>query len=107
MKNYKENDRVIYIDDNGLRHETFVIFDTEKRTGLTHIDYANLRVKEDQLKLLFHSSDWNHRPIQDPLSFELFKYLKRQYLVFEHIRNSATAVLISDQLRNNDSRQAS
>lgn len=106
MKRFKEYDRVVYIDDKGLRHETFVVFDTEKGTGLTHIDYANLRVTANQLELLFHSSEWNHRPIQDPLSFELFKYLKRQYLIFENRRHTATATLISDQMQNN-SRKAS
>jgi hypothetical protein len=79
MQNYKENDTVIYTDANGKRFDTFVIFDTDRETGLTHINHYNLRVPSSSLKLHPRSLTGNPAPLADAHSFLLFNKLKEKY----------------------------
>jgi len=79
MKIYKENDTVIYTDKEGNTFDTFVIFDTDRNTGLTHINHNNLRVEASSLKLHNSSLTGNTAPLADPLSFLLFNRLKEKY----------------------------
>ena len=51
MKHFKENDTVIYTDGEGNRFDTFVIFETDRLTGLTHINHLNLKVTDAELEL--------------------------------------------------------
>ncbi len=78
MKHYKENDTVIYTDAEGNRFDTFVIFETDRLTGLTHINHLNLKVSDAQLEL-HPNSLTSQIPMNDIYSFELFKKLKEKY----------------------------
>ena len=49
MQYYNQNASVIYTDDRGRKIDTFVIFDTDQKTGLTHINHENLKVSADTL----------------------------------------------------------
>ncbi|MBL4677398.1 MAG: hypothetical protein JKY70_14515 [Mucilaginibacter sp.] len=83
MKNYIANASVIYTDDKGRMIDTFVIFDTDKVTGLTHINHENRRVPAE--KLVLHAKtvgEW-HMPLQDAFSFELLKKLKDKYMAID------------------------
>ncbi len=80
MKSYKENDMVIYTDPEGRRIDTFVIFDTDRATGLTHINHLNLTVSLDELELHPRSTNGCTLPMDDIYSFELFRKLKEKYL---------------------------
>ena len=44
MKVYKANTYVIYTNAMGRKRDTFVIFDTDRHTRLTHINHENLKV---------------------------------------------------------------
>ncbi len=79
MKTYKENDSVIYTDKAGNRFDTFVIFDTDRETGLTHINHCNLKVPTDTLELHPRSATGCTMPMADSFSFELFKQLKEKF----------------------------
>jgi len=79
MKIYKENDIVIYTDNEGNRFDTFVIYDTDRNTGLTHINHNNLRVDASSLSLHANSFNGAISPLADPLSFILFNKLKEKY----------------------------
>jgi len=79
MKTFKENDIVIYTDNNGNRFDTFVIFDTDTKTGLTHINHYNLRVPAYELELHPNSLTGTPMPMSDMLSFNLFSKLKEKY----------------------------
>ena len=83
MKTYKENDSVIYTDEKGNRIDTFVIFDTDRRTGLTHINHLNLKVDTAKLELHPKSANGCSMPINDSFSFELFKQLKEKYINYD------------------------
>ena len=83
MRNYKENDLVIYTDGEGRRIDTFVIFDTDPKTGLTHINHFNLSVPLSALELHPNASIPGVIPIADPLSFQLFCRLKEKYSQLE------------------------
>ena len=78
MKHYKENDTVIYTDAEGNRFDTFVIFETDRLTGLTHINHLNLKVSNAELEL-HPKSVTGEIPMTDVYSFELFKKLKEKY----------------------------
>nr|ALG05208.1 hypothetical protein [uncultured bacterium 4C6] len=78
MKHYKENDTVIYTDADGKRFDTFVIFETDRLTGLTHINHLNLKVTDAELELHPRSLT-NEIPMNDVFSFQLFKQLKEKY----------------------------
>lgn len=79
MKIFKENDIVIYTDKEGNCFDTFVVFDTDRNTGLTHINHANLSVEGSSLKLHSSAITGNVAPFADPLSFLLFNKLKEKY----------------------------
>jgi hypothetical protein len=78
MKHYKENETVIYTDAEGNRFDTFVIFETDRLTGLTHINHLNLKVSDADLELHPRSLT-NEIPMNDVYSFQLFKQLKEKY----------------------------
>jgi hypothetical protein len=96
MKSYKENDIVIYTDSEGKRFDTFVIFDTDQKTGLTHINHFNLKVNTASLELHPRSLTGSPMPLADPLSFELFNKLKAKYTNIDKKKKVATPVLYSD-----------
>ena len=79
MKHYKENDTVIFTDKDGNNFDTFVIFDTDRETGLTHINHYNLRVPSSALELHPSSLTGNQAPLADSYSFLLFNKLKEKY----------------------------
>jgi hypothetical protein len=80
MKPFNEHDSVIYTDDEGRRIDTFVIFDTDLKTGLTHINHECLKVPADKLALHPTTIEKFHLPMQDAFSFEIFKKLKEKYI---------------------------
>ena len=79
MKTYKENDSVVYTDEKGNRIDTFVIFDTDIKTGLTHINHLDLMVDTNMLELHQRSAIRCSMPMNDSFSFELFKQLKEKF----------------------------
>lgn len=93
MKIYKENDIVIYTDKEGNSFDTFVIFDTDRSTGLTHINHANLRVEASFLTLHPNSFTNNNTPLADPLSFLLFNKLKEKYTSIDNHKAVVNSVV--------------
>ena len=87
MKHYKENDTVIYTDAEGNRFDTFVIFETDRLTGLTHINHLNLKVSDAELELHPRSLT-SQIPMDDVYSFELFKQLKEKYADIDSRKNN-------------------
>jgi hypothetical protein len=79
MQNYHQNASVIYTDREGRQIDTFVIFDTDSNTGLTHINHENLLVPADSLRLHEKTVCKYHLPIQDAFSFEMLKKLRSKY----------------------------
>lgn len=79
MDAYKANASVVFTDAEGRQIDTFVIFDTDKNTGLTHINYENLKVQAAQLSLHTKTVGDYHLPFADSFSFELFKELREKY----------------------------
>jgi hypothetical protein len=80
MRTYKENDLVIFTDSEGRRIDTFVIFDSEPETGLTHINHFNLKVATSALELHPRSANTpGIIPMDDAFSFQLFSRLKEKY----------------------------
>jgi len=92
MKHYKENDTVIYTDAEGNRFDTFVIFGTDRLTGLTHINHFNLKVTDAELEL-HPNSMTSQIPMSDVYSFELFKKLKEKYTDIDN-RNTNKAMSV-------------
>ncbi len=88
MKNYKENDMVIYTDAKGNRFDTFVIFDTDRLTGLTHINHSNLIVSLDELELHPRSQNGCTIPMDDTYSFELFRKLKEKFTHLDEVKKN-------------------
>jgi hypothetical protein len=88
MKIYKENDSVIYTDKDGKRIDTFVIFDTDIQTGLTHINHFNLKVPVSDLELHPNSANGCQMPMNDSYSFELFKQLKEKYVNYDSMKKT-------------------
>ena len=88
MKNYKENDMVIYTDAEGKRYDTFVIFDTDRETGLTHINHMNLKVSLNELELHPRSANGCTLPIDDTYSFELFRQLKEKFTKMDEAKSN-------------------
>ena len=86
MKHFKENDTVIYTDGEGNKFDTFVIFETDRLTGLTHINHLNLKVTDAELELHPRSLS-DQIPMDDVYSFQLFKQLKEKYVAID---NSST-----------------
>lgn len=97
MRQYKENDSVIYTDNEGNRIDTFVIFDTDRQTGLTHINHLNLKVREADLELHSRSANGYAIPMSDPASFELFRQLKQKYVQLEGKRQKKEITLYPNQ----------
>lgn len=79
MTTYKEHDSVIFTDADGNLIDTFVIYQTDQQTGLTHINHQNLFVPLNALTLHPKMVQGNHLPIGDIFSFEIFKKLKAKY----------------------------
>lgn len=79
MQYYHQNASVVYTDKEGRQIDTFVIFDTDEKTGLTHINHENLMVKADELCLHEKTVCKYHLPIQDAFSFEMLKKLRNKY----------------------------
>jgi hypothetical protein len=79
MQYYHQNASVIYTDDKGKQIDTFVIFDTDHQTGLTHINHENLKVPADRLALHAKTVCKYHLPINDAFSFEMIKKLRQKY----------------------------
>ena len=92
MRLYKENDSVIYTDSEGNRIDTFVIFDTDRQTGLTHINHLNLKVKASGLELHTRSANGYAIPMNDPVSFELFRQLKQKYVRLDNQKKKEIAL---------------
>ena len=88
MKNYKENDMVIYTDARGNCYDTFVIFDTDRLTGLTHINHLNLSVSLDELELHPRSQNGCTIPMDDTYSFELFRQLKEKFTQMDQAKQN-------------------
>ena len=86
MKTYKENDTVIYTDKEGNKFDTFVIFNTDRQTGLTHINHRNLKVPATCLELHPRSANRCTMPMNDSFSFELFKQLKEKFMNQDRIK---------------------
>lgn len=56
-----------------------MIFDTDRVTGLTHINHENLKVPTAHLRLHAKTVGDYHLPLADAFSFELFKVLREKY----------------------------
>jgi len=96
MKTYKENDTVIYTDNEGNRFDTFVIFDTDRKTGLTHINHHNLKVKADVLELHPRNITGCTMPMADSFSFELFKQLKEKFTNQDKAKHTKAVTVYRD-----------
>jgi hypothetical protein len=79
MQYYHQNASVVYTDNKGKQIDTFVIFDTDPQTGLTHINHENLKVSASQLALHAKTVCQYHLPIDDAFSFEMIKKLRQKY----------------------------
>jgi len=79
MKRFNENETVIYTDQNGKLIDTFVVFETDITTGLTHINHMDLKVPSEQLQLHPNSIEKYNLPMGDAFSFEIFKKLREKY----------------------------
>jgi hypothetical protein len=79
MKTFNEHESVIYIDAEGRLIDTFVVFDTDNVTGLTHINHMNLKVPSETLQLHPATIKKYNLPMQDAFSFEIFKKLKEKH----------------------------
>jgi len=91
MTNYNANASVIYTDCQGNQIDTFVIFDTDIATGLTHINHENLKVSADKLALHAKTVSQYHLPIQDAFSFEILKKLRDKYVELDSLPKIAPA----------------
>ena len=83
MNHFKENDTVVFVNEYGKHFDTFVIFDTDRESGLTHINHANLKVPSSALKLHSKSLTGNLLPLSDTHSFLLFNKLKEKYAAID------------------------
>lgn len=97
LRQYKEFDSVIYTDSEGNRIDTFVIFDTDRQSGLTHINHLNLKVPAAELELHQRSASGYANPMSDPLSFELFRQLKQKYVKLDQKESKRELMLYPDQ----------
>jgi hypothetical protein len=79
MKKFKEHDSVVYTDAQGKKIDTFVVYETDNKTGLTHINHMDLLVPLDQLQLHPKTLKSSHLPVSDAFSFEILKNLKAKY----------------------------
>lgn len=95
MKTYKENDTVIYTDNEGRRIDTFAVFDTDTKTGLTHINHQNLKVDGSSLELHPRMSLGNTLPFDDSTSFILFDNLKKKYSHLDKRKATVSALALN------------
>jgi hypothetical protein len=95
MKNYKANASVIYTDSEGNKIDTFVIFDTNPKTGMTHINHQNLLVSAGQLELHAKTVGDYHMPLADAFSFEIIKKLREKYALADSMKKPADSKLRS------------
>ncbi|EHQ30423.1 hypothetical protein [Mucilaginibacter paludis] len=79
MITFKEHESVVYTDAEGNMIDTFVVYDTDAKTGLTHINHMDMLVPLNQLQLHPKSLESNHVPVRDAFSFEILKKLKAKY----------------------------
>jgi hypothetical protein len=89
MQQYLANASVIYVDAEGKRIDTFVIFDTDADTGLTHINHENLKVMPERLELHPKTVGAYHLPLTDAFSFEMLKKLRDKYEVLDNAPKTA------------------
>lgn len=98
METYKANASVIFTDSNGKHIDTFVIFDTDAVTGLTHINHHNLKVSANQLKLHPKTVCDYHMPLADAFSFEMLKKLREKYEMIDSAKTASINELPKMQL---------
>ena len=79
MTKFKANASVVYTDRDGRQIDTFVIFDTDEVTGLTHINHENLLVPSNSLVRHAKTVGDYHMPLSDAFSFEMLNKLKAKY----------------------------
>jgi hypothetical protein len=79
MEIFKEHDSVVYTDATGKMIDTFVVYETDTQTGLTHINHMDLLVPLNQLQLHPKTLQSNHVPVCNAFSFEILKKLKAKY----------------------------
>ncbi|MBD1394829.1 hypothetical protein [Mucilaginibacter glaciei] len=79
MKRFNENETVIYTDSDGRNIDTFVVFETDMATGITHINHMDMKVQADALRLHPGTIEKYNLPMVDAFSFEIFKKLKDKY----------------------------
>jgi|GEM_PF-1104237 len=90
MKHFKANASVIFIDQEGKQIDTFVIFDTDEVTGLTHINHGDQRVPATNLVLHAKTVGDFHMPLADAFSFEMLSKLKEKYRRIDEERKTLT-----------------
>lgn len=90
MKHFKANATVVFTDHNGKQIDTFVIFDTDEVTGLTHINHENRRVPSTSLVLHSKTVGDYHMPLADAFSFEMLSKLKEKYRKIDAARKTVT-----------------
>ncbi|RVU02883.1 hypothetical protein EOD41_02800 [Mucilaginibacter limnophilus] len=76
---FSENATVVYTTPEGQKIDTFVVFGTDEKTGLTHINHENLHVPADSLTLHPKTVGKYHMPLNDAFSFEMLNKLKAKY----------------------------
>lgn len=86
MEQYKANASVIFTDAEGRQIDTFVIFDTDAYTGLTHINHENLKVAASSLQLHPKTVCDYHLPLADAFSFEMLKKLRDKYTLIDAVK---------------------
>lgn len=96
---YKANASVIFTDAEGNRIDTFVIFDTDPLSGLTHINYQDLKVPANSLELHAKTVGDYHLPLDDAFSFEMLKKLREKYQVIDALKKeNPTKVAVMELL---------
>ncbi len=96
MTTFRENDSVIYTDEQGNQVNTFVIFDSDRKTGFTHINHLNKIVPPTALQLHAKSETHCTMPMDDSISFELFRQLKEKFLNLDKQTKIQTLSLVRD-----------
>lgn len=97
MQHYHQNASVVYTDNEGRKIDTFVIFDTDRETGLTHINHENLKVKADQLELHAKTVGKYHMPLHDAFSFELLRKLRDKYAAVDMQPRKASKEVVAEK----------
>ncbi len=79
MTKFHENATVVYTTPDGRKIDTFVVYATDEKTGLTLINHESLMVTADSLTLHPKTVGRYHMPLNDAFSFELLNKLKAKY----------------------------